>query len=253
MKPFNLLVLITILLTLTTTLSSLKIHPDNTNPLLINKPNNNNKGYKLSLMFSLDTQSIGLNLNQFFGVIFPKKLGPVDLFLNSFVGSTSVASTNTFNSSNTNIARYACDLLNITDNYTIKVSASPTSSSTENNIAYCKLTDTQYKLVPNKTYKLTITLTEIQLLSSLFIPTIGLLTSTDNSPEKIIIDNLPVIGSLGQYISWTENTVPALEISNVEIKIISGIGVETGSNALYPYNTFDVKVLVKVKSFISHI
>lgn len=233
---------ITILLLLVSNYTSL-IVPDNTNPLLLNKPSPNNTGYTLSISFSLSGNS-GIIYNQFIGVVFPKSIANKDLYLSKY--SSEKLPEYTFH-----IPRYSCELSDLNNSRSLSITAYPPLSQNENNIAYCLLQDKQYSVTTDINYRLIIKLDYIKLSTLNYVPSIGLILTTSNDENKIIIDYLPVLGSIGQYKDWESNTSSALAITDVEVSILSGSGSTTGSTTLYPYNYFDLKMNFSVKSFIA--
>jgi hypothetical protein len=51
------------------------IIPDQTNPIMMNKPGMGQKGYIITVTFTMPSDSIGLGYQQFIGLTFPKLTG----------------------------------------------------------------------------------------------------------------------------------------------------------------------------------
>lgn len=226
--------------------------PDQNNPLLIENPIKDVLGNVFSFRFSFPQSnsneigpaalsSSGLNYGQFFGVAFP----------------TSTASELQFDQgSNPN---YSCSLSDGTNNYLVTavkpaISQVTTTLPAESHIAYCRLDE--MTLVPLKvglsiSYTLTLTLTNTKFTSTSYIRTISLFTSTTNTPEKMIIDSIPLIGTAALYSNWSQWSNKALDILSAAIQVTQGPSVSTSNSVLYPYNLFDINLTLKSNTFIS--
>ena len=216
------------------------IVPDQQNPIFMVSPTNSYSGQQFVFMFSLPKGSPGLAFKQFIGVRFPQTLASA-LSLDTLNGTAD---------------KYSCALSTGTTNITVstqKPVASPivTTVAAEKNIAYCRVDDmANTPLKAQTTYKLTITL-GIQITTVQFINNVGLFTSTSNNPEKIIIDSIPVMGSIGQYADYINFTPKALEIVSVVSTATTGPSAATDGASIYPFNNFDLAINLKANSFIT--
>ena len=233
------------------TCSSLNLIPSPSNPLQLNPANNANTGQQIDIKFSFPSAkagypypyangSGGLSYKQFFGVQFASTFG-------TELGFDAILLNN---------PKWSCLLTDGTNSYTVTAVVpilSPITSSltVENYIAYCRLDDTSanmpLKTGPAVSYTLSIILSGVKIVSSQFMRNIGLFTSTSNNPEKMIIDSIPVLGSMAQYTDPTAFATKAVDIASSSIAVNSVVGATT----LYPYQSFDVYMTLKINTFIT--
>ena len=214
------------------------IIPEKNFPLMMNKPTVSQRGFDLILNFKLPEDSIGLRYNEYIGVAFIINQGVYDMFADTYDFSN-----NKFND------RFKCSLKENMTYINIKVSAVPSARGAnllpESNILYCRLDDLVNELKAGKSYKLTITLDLISFTNQ-FIRNVGIFTSTSNSAEKIIIDSLPVFGSLGFYKNLA-TTTGILQITGLNI---NSPRFTSADSKLYPYDSFDVEIFLKATDYI---
>jgi hypothetical protein len=195
----------------------------------------------LVFRFSLPTGSKGLTYGQFFGVTFPTAQVNTDFSLDQVLGTTP---------------RWTCSLTDGTTTYSVSAqrsTVSPAVSSTiaETNIAYCRIDDlinVPLKVGPSITYTLTIQL-RIKIASN-FVRSVGLFTSSGNHAHKLIIDSAPLYGTLAQYNDWVNLAVKPLEVVNVTPVVTTGPSSLNSGTVINPYNTFDLKIVMKANTFI---
>lgn len=215
---------------------------NNLNPIVLKYPSINSQNQKLMIHFRLEN-SVGLKYGQFIGVTFNKQLGDLDLLFSRTI-------TKEFSNRIFEFPRFSCLLEDLTNSNVIILDSSNSKSNKENHIAYCQLKDKYYSLTNDIDYRLTIVFDNIKIKSLRFIPSIGLFLSTSDEIEKLILDALPVIGSVGQYEDYKKTSKNPLIISNFENKIVTGSGLLSGSNVLYLYNFFDLTVHITAKDYI---
>jgi len=126
------------------------------------------------------------------------------------------------------------------------------SVAVESTIAYCRINDESNNL-PLKTgaatvYTLTLKFATFKF-SSTFIRGISLFTSTANHPEKIIIDSIPVLGSFALYGDYRSFSNKLMEINGTPKA--ENPSAASAKETLYPYNTVDVTINLRAKSYIS--
>jgi len=188
-RKINLYIITLTIVLLISTFHSAMIKADELAPLIMNKPGMNSVGYTLTIRFTFPVGSIGLQYHQYIGLNFPKSLGAFELFLDTYYYAAN---------SNGPEKRVSCGLTDSLNNK-MTVTAVPSvqgdSTIQENNILYCRLDEIEKQMKNGEAYILTLSLNEV-VLSSQFVKSIGLFTSTSNNSEKIIIDNIPVLGSL---------------------------------------------------------
>ena len=163
-----------------TTFTTCHIIPDIMNPLQFNKPNNNMKGYNITLRFTLE-ESQGVAYKQYFGIKLPDTLPIDDSEFNKPLPLT-------------NKPKYDCFLSDSDNNnyQIVSVMAQPDpldSTKVDKNTLYCRLDDTkQAPIQTGKTKKYSLTIQMNQLISTNFLNIIGFFTSTNITPDKIIIE-----------------------------------------------------------------
>jgi len=67
----------------------------------------------------------------------------------------------------------------------------------------------------------------------------------------MIIDSIPVVGSLAIYGDYTTASPKALDITNAAVTVTQGPASATAGSTVYAYNQFDVTLTLKANSFIS--
>lgn len=223
----------------------LNLIPDSHSPLQMPSPTNSANGATIVFRFSfpsassvttsgpLSINSAGLTYGQFIGVSFPENLGDTDL---TFDQGGSV--------------KYSCSLTDGTYTYLITPvlpTASPNTNTylyPENFVAYCRLDDinnTKVPLKPGILFTFSITLSSVRIASTNYVRGVTLFTSTSNNPERIIIDSLPMFGTLLQYPDWVGYTPKALDIVSATLT----------PTIIYPYTTFSTTITLKANSFLN--
>lgn len=198
--------------------------PDSQNPILITNPSTNNN-LKIDVRFSFDINSPGLAYYQYIGLVFPPNV------------STDLQ----FDLGN----RYSCELTDGTLKYTM-VAEKPLPN--ENNIAYCRLSDMVNNVIKSFGLKLKLSVTLVGIkISSNFVRSFKVFTSTTNKNTKIIIDQLSFAGNVALYADPSTFSSKALDVTSSSI-IMSGSNT---INNIYPYQTFDVSVNIKSNIFIA--
>ena len=205
------LYLITIFLILNFT-AQLNLIPDKNFPLMVKNPSKgNNPSITIKFSFPSVTQnemipqlsgSPGLLNSQFIGLQFPSSLGSILDYDQKSARSCKLS-----------------DGINEYELLAEKAAASLfTVEGPEKNVAYCKLDinpeNTPLKTGPEVIYTLTV---ETDPISVNYVRGLSLFTSTSNTPDKIIIDYLPLLGSIANYNSYDSIETPSLEIINSEI------------------------------------
>ncbi|MCP3683416.1 MAG: hypothetical protein GY861_12075, partial [bacterium] len=232
------------------------IIPHETFPVMMMNPSIQNNGETITFRFYLNGgtanqigpkaySSNGLAYKQFIGVEFPPNLTSFDL-------SASVLA-------------FGCTLSSKKGTVTTTYSVTPVQSiaspldssiSAETNVAYCRLddltTNVPLSVGPETLYTLTINLTNLKF-SNKFIDNICLFTSSANHKEKVIIDSLPVFGNLGMYENYAAYTPKDLEVSASVIKVTQGPSADSSnsSNDIFPDNTFNIELSLRVNGFIN--
>ena len=209
-------------------INSGNIIPDPQNPVLVYLPNINNSP-RIDVRFQLDVNSAGLVYGQYMALVFP----PNVLSDLQFDQGTSL--------------KYSCALTDGTTTYTL--TADKPISSTEGNIAYCKLSDITNNLLRggNKyNYKFSLTLATGTKITSNYVRSLKLFTSTSNKLSKIIIDQLSFVGNVALYSDPVTSSTKAIDITSSSILM----GSTTVTN-IYPYQTFDIALNIKSNIFIS--
>jgi hypothetical protein len=220
------------------------IVPDVTNPIQVVNPSYVATSVAVTVRFQFPAGSPGLVYNQFLALQFP--------FLPStdFNGSTTSGSPAAPN--------FSCALSDGKINFAVLPTASivgqiNASLAAETNIAYCQLVDPINSLLSaGTTYIFTVTLTA-NAVASRWWRNVSIFSSTANYPEKIIIDSLAVIGTVGTYGDWTTTTNKPLQISNCVATVTTGPSASQASggiSSIYPYNVFDIAVSVKINARI---
>jgi len=181
--------------------------------------------------------SPGLAYKQFIGVTFPADVAK-DLALDALVN---------------NAPKFTCELSDGTNTYTMLAVAPATA---ENNIAYCRLDDvsanTPLKATVNNvtvTYRLSVTLTT--KITTNYVRSVGIFTSTSATADKMIIDAIPAIGTMGIYGDFTTATPKGLEVTNTALTVTSEPSATAASQVVYPYNNFEVNLTIKANTVIS--
>src|SRR5690606_33900812 len=76
--------------------------------------------------------------------------------------------------------------------------------------------------------------------------------STSNNAERVIIDSAPVFGTLGQYGDWENYPTKPLEITNIATpSVTTGPSSLNNASTIYPYNSFDLTISIKARTFIN--
>jgi hypothetical protein len=212
--------------------------PNTQNPLQMIWPTNSVTGQSLIFRFSFPDGSSGLNYRQFFGISFPPSVGSADL---NFADSTP---------------KWTCALTDGTNTYAVTAisgTVSPTQSiAAENNIAYCRVDEmTRIPLKSGVNYKLTVTFS-VKMASTQYLRSLGFFTSTSNNAERIIIDTAPVFGTVGQYGDWVAFPTKPLDITNIATPTVTtGPSSLNSASTIYPYNSFDLTLSLKARTFIN--
>jgi hypothetical protein len=162
------------------------IIPDSQHPIFIKYPTFDEPGQTITLNFSFPDTSPGLSYLQYFGLVLPEETATLIDFSQ---------------------IKHSCKLQNIVENKNYAIQASISKASSFNNlveaqkyIAFCQFQDSD-NLKANVSYTLSITINSKLSLKSPYLK-IGLFTSTDNNSERMIIDYIPVIGSLNFYPNY---------------------------------------------------
>ena len=200
------------------------IIPNKQNPVVIIAPNINNNPV-VEVRFSFETSSPGVVYNQYIAVAFPP----------------NVSSDLQFDQGSTN--KYSCSLTDGTTTYAM--TADKPLSSTEGNIAYCKLTDLVNTSVKVGNFKLAITLIGTRITSN-YVRSLKMFTSTSNRISKIIIDQASFLGNVALYNDPILFSTKAIDITSSSI-LLGSSTVTT----IYPYQTFDISLNIKSNIFIS--
>ena len=239
-KAFCLTILI--LFTFTT---QLNLIPDKNNPLIVEQPFQNNLP-TFVIKFSFPSPTIQ--------ELAPKSLGSSGVVNNQFIGlqfPSTIGNTLNFDRST---PKFGCQLSD--GSYTYMLTPVPSASSNlsgsnepaEKNIAYCQLNDfssnVPLKTGPGITYTLRINLTFS--LAASYIHNMALFTSTSNTPDKLIIDSLPVLGSVRIYSSPSYNL---LNLLNQSVVVTNGPGIQT--NTIYPGTTFGISIQLNSIGYIT--
>jgi hypothetical protein len=182
-------------------------------------------------------KSNGLNYKQFIGLVFPPTNGDIDL--------------------NSDLSiKHSCKLVDITNNIIITTTAVLSTPSllmpsvlADNNILYCRIDDlsSNVPLKPGISYALSISLSTVKVVSTNFIRGLSLITTSSNNPEGIIIDSLPVLGTMAQYGNYyTYSTKPiVISSASVEVNSVSSL------NTINPYSTFDLTITLTCSSYVN--
>lgn len=236
--------------------SSYNLLPDINNPIMVNPATTSLTGsaatFTIRFSFPAATAnaigpnayaSSGLSTGQFIGVAFPPSVGTADL---KFDTTTTIFTATLTDSNN---VKYA-----ISQKLSV-ASAITTTLLAESNIIYFRLDDISanvpLKVGPGIVYTLTINWTGVKIASTSFLRSISLFTSTSNNPEKIIIDSLPVLGSVALYGDYTATTLKNLDIVNAQVVVTQGPSAASSGSTVYPYNQFDVNLTLKANTFIT--
>lgn len=231
------------------------IIPDPHSPVYLDSPNLDVEGKTLHLRFSL-SNSPGISYKQFFGVVLPDNLPHTDLKFNSPIPGT------------TDTPKFDCNLTfnqgtttrNITVTSTLGQNGILSNEESESNIIFCQLNDNTFLQMINGDdiiYDLAITLN--QKLQSYFIQSVGLILSSTNTPDRIILDRIHNLGNIGQYndyIDIDKHDYQPLIIENMSIIPVTGYCVQNGCSDIYPYDTFrlsiDLFVQVPIRLIYDH-
>ena len=180
-------------------------------------------GQIVEIRFKLNEKSSGLIYKQYIGVLFEN-----EEFFSNVISSTS---------SNT----WSCGLKSTSVTFSVtSEEAKPgkiRSFVNNNNIAYCRFDDRLNVLPINQ--ELTLIMTFSTKFSQDLIKQISLFTTTSNQPDQIIIDSLPVLGTIG----YTLNS-QIVSLNSVEETIKSG----PSTTIIYPYNKIDIKLGFSVQT-----
>ena len=201
------------------------IIPNSHHPLYIKHPTFALPNQKLTINFKFSNKSPGLAYRQYLAIEFP-----IDI-----VNNIDFTKDDT----------YSCELLESINNNYLDVSAikpvfSPVNNEklAESNIAYCRLEEERLNL--NTEYSLSIIIFKPININKPILK-IDFFTSTDNNSEKIKIENVQVLGSVGLYSNYKNYTgYKAINIQSISTIITSGPSVITGSSVLYTNNSFDI-------------
>lgn len=205
--------------------SCLQIIPDTQNPIQMNIPTNQLVGQAITFKFTLGTS---LNYRQVFGVSFPANINTDTAFE---AGS-----------------RYGCSL---TDGNTTYALTPVAPVAAENWIAYCQLSDAVNNNVKaGVSLSLTITLTSVKFTNN-YLRNVGVFTATTNSVDKVFIDYVASIGTIGTYPGDWKSVAKAIEISSATLVPTSGPNASAGAGAIYGGNTFNIVITLKANMFIT--
>lgn len=236
-----------------------KIIPDAQFPIITKFPNVYNK-QTIITNFQFSKTSIGLGINQYIGLVFPVNYGSIlklseesriedSEFISVNPGYSSLLSQKTLYQLQQS-PKFKCLLTK--NERVIQTQAVLSLDEEDNNIAFCKLTS-NIKLESGYSYSLTITLKEH---SFSIIPNLGLLTSTANGLNRIIIDSIPFIGNTVLRSPYLEDYDSSLlKITSLNLKSSADECVENSTiknvssdycNYIYPQDSFDLKILFTV-------
>jgi len=199
------------------------IIPDKQNPFIIESPTTRTDYSKFNFNFQLPSNTKGLLYGQYIAVRFPYSDGKItNLGYQSFQFTKELTTCQLFKATNTEI----------------KTKFVP-SISTEENVCYCKLIDTDNTnvLLPLQSgidYRLIITIQKQQKPYAIFYRNFDLFTTTSNRETGIKIDTGNGFGSGPIYDSVTGVT-DLLKIEKIS-KIDASLS-EDSSN-IYQYQTF---------------
>lgn len=155
---------------------------DSNIPLIIKSPTTESNNLNIELRFEFESKTI--SYMQYLNINLPK-------------WNSNLFKVNRDNSFYNDI--YFCRLTDIYNNILIDIKADPSIDTEEFNIIYCKLTD-QYNDIKLKTsYMLEISINNLYINNQYDLNNVGLFVSTTNTKDKIILYNLPSIGSIGLY------------------------------------------------------
>jgi hypothetical protein len=169
--------------------------------------------------------SPGIAYNQYIALVFPP----------------NVSSDLQFDQGTTN--KYSCSLTDGTNTY--QMTADKPVSSTEGNIAYCKLTDLTNNVVKSGNLKLSVTLISTKITSN-YVRSMKMFTATSNKSTKVIIDQASFLGNVALYNDPLVYTSKAVDITSSSILLGSST-----VTSIYPYQTFDISLNIKSNVFIS--
>lgn len=230
---FKLLLTILALLCLVT---SERIIPDPNYPVLLKYASSNAFGTEIELRFKLPIKTVagetsatsfGISYGQFIGIKF------------------SADSTLNFSS-----LIPSCKLESATKKFTMEYKIPETSSivntiAVDNSILFCRLVDRVENRLPAME-TLTLTLTFPTKFPTFFIQNIGLFTSTTNTPNRVMIDSIPVLGSIGIYKDFTSqslNHIVTIKNGNAsQLSTITSPSNPPSASVIYPNYTVDIRV-----------
>jgi hypothetical protein len=224
MLKFNGNFLIFSILCLLGSIYTANIIPNKQNPIIVNTPNVNANPV-IDVRFSFDKLSSGIAFNQFIGVVFPPNVSS-DLQFDQGAN-----------------LKYSCSLTDGTITY--KMTAEKPIAPTEGNIAYCKLTDTTNNFIKIGNFKLSVTLIGTKITSN-FVRSMKMFTSTSNKNSKIIMDQVSFLGNVALYNDPLVYVNKAIDITSSSI-LLGSSPVTT----IFPYQTFDISLNIKSNIFIS--
>jgi len=209
--------------------NSLEIILDDQNPIQFFFPNSN-QIMKIDLRFYFLKDSQGLTYRQYIGLAFPNSLASELNFDKGIV------------------PKYNCLLMELSKGKVYKMTAEKPSAS-EPNYIYCKFDDRINNILKTGNefyYKLTVELIGFKIISTNYIKNFMIFTSTSNDANKIIIDHSINFGTQFIYPNWEENRTNSFELVNQSI--LQGNNPITN---LYPYQTFDIALILKSNVFIA--
>lgn len=237
------LLLIFNIITPFTKVHSINLIPDPQNSIVEESPYQISKP-KITLSFSFQTASTGIAYNQFFGVKFQK-----------YDYAFTLDKTN-----NDGSLKFSCSLKDINNKvYKVKAVASEksslyASSTSESNIAYCQLVDTEtteLSVGDDLIYYLTIEFDHT--ISTSYLTQIEMFTSTSNNENRIIIDMISSMGSIIRQETYNRAEYKLLNISKSSITTTSGTCSDGTCTDIYPYDEFTVNLQLLAKDSFSTI
>lgn len=215
------------------------IIPDYNFPVMLKYATKSTSGLSLEIRFMLPYRDQsktsllvgGIAYSQYIGVTFPS-----GLYSFTTAGSCSLASSTTTYS----VAGVVSE------------SSTVSSATADSNTFYCKLTDKTITTLPAMT-TLTLTLTLPSAISTTFVNSIGIFTSTSASTDGVIIDYNHSIGSIGQYIDYTASVNNQIAQISAPGAVLSTVTQPSSANTnltnLYPYFTFDCTINVQIMNY----
>jgi len=214
------------------------IKPDSVNPFIITNPHNKVGGSDFTFNFQLDTGSKGLTYGQYIAVVFPK-----------WNGTTNLGTSN-WDFANTSSFKFSCALYKNAAT-AITVEATKPTTTGEENVAYCKITDDglggAIPLVAGQDYRLVITIPEASkpATAATALRNFDLYTTTSITSTGFIMDT--GMGFADGYIfnDYTATGNNMLKISET-IAPCSATGTDLASGSVtLQYSTFNARIKFK--------